>query len=106
MLAGAQKKDFAWTKGEPGVFASSNLASRAYCRDCGTPLSFSYHLPEARFYVTIGSLDAPDQTPIEKQYGLESKLAWVKFCEDAPGEETGADPDAAAFFAKLESRQG
>ena len=37
-LVGAPKADFAWTKGEPGLFASSNLASRAYCRDCGTPL--------------------------------------------------------------------
>lgn len=106
LLAGAPKSDFAWTKGEPGVFASSNLATRAFCRDCGTPLSFSYNLPEARFYVTIGSLDDPERAPVEKQYGIESKLGWVKFCEGAPGEATGADPKAADFYAKLESRQG
>jgi len=63
-LAGAPKSDFAWIAGEPGVFASSNLATRAYCRDCGTPLSFSYNLPTARFYVTIGSLDDPNSVPI------------------------------------------
>lgn len=105
VLAGAQKKDFAWTKGEPGVFASSNLASRAYCRDCGTPLSFSYNTPEARFYVTIGSLDHPEKARVEKQYGIESKVSWVQFCEDAPGEVTAADDKAKAFLANMANHQ-
>jgi hypothetical protein len=105
-LAGAPKADFAWTKGEPAVFASSNLASRAYCRDCGTPLSFSYNLPEARFYVTIGSLDDPNIAPIGIQYGVESRIGWVKFCEDVPGEATGADPKARAFLATMTNNQG
>jgi hypothetical protein len=88
------------------MFASSNLAKRGYCRDCGTPLSFTYDMPEARFYVTIGSLDDPNATPIIIQYGVESRVDWVKFCEDVPVEKTGEDPKAAAFFAKMESHQG
>jgi hypothetical protein len=105
-LAGAPKSAFAWIKGEPGVFASSNLATRAYCRDCGTPLSFSYNLPEARFYVTIGSLDDPSSAPIGIQYGTESKISWVKFCEDVPGEETASDAKTQAFFATMTNTQG
>ena len=105
-LAGAPKSEFAWTKGEPAFFASSNLAKRAYCRDCGTPLSFSYDQPEARFYVTIGSLDDPAAAPIIRQYGVESRIPWVKFCEDLTAEETGEDPKAAAFFATMSSNQG
>jgi len=105
-LAGAPKAEFAWTRGEPGVFKSSSLASRAYCRDCGTPLSFSYDMSEARFYVTIGSLDEPESAPIIMQYGVESKIGWVKFCEDVPSEATGNDPKAAAFFAGMQSNQG
>jgi hypothetical protein len=104
-LAGAPKSEFAWTKGEPAVYASSNLASRAYCRDCGTPLSFSYHLPEARFYVTIGSLDDPASAPIVMQYGIESRIPWVKFCDEVASEATGADPKVAAFFADMSSNQ-
>lgn len=104
-LAGAPKSAFAWTKGEPGVFASSNLATRAYCRDCGTPLSFSYNLPEARFYVTIGSLDDPETAPIIIQYGVESRVSWVKFCEGVPEERTGGDPKAAAFLSEMQSHQ-
>jgi hypothetical protein len=105
-LAGAPKAEVAWTKGEPAFFASSNLAKRGYCRDCGTPLSFSYDLPEARFYVTIGSLDDPNAAPIIMQYGVESKLDWVKFCEDVPAEKTGEDPKAAEFFKTMQSHQG
>lgn len=104
-LAGVPKADFAWTKGEPGVFASSNLATRAFCRVCGTPLSFSYNLPEARFYVTMGSLDDPGAAPIHIQYGVESRVSWVKFCEGVPEEATGADPKAADFFKAMESNQ-
>jgi hypothetical protein len=106
LLVGSKKKDFAWTKGEPAVFASSNLATRAYCRDCGTPLSFSYNQPEARFYVTTGTLDHPEAAPIIIQYGVESRIPWVKFCHDVPSEATGEDPKAAEFFKTMASNQG
>lgn len=105
-LAGAAKADFEWTQGEPGVFASSNLATRAYCRDCGTPLSFSYNQPTARFYVTMGSLDDPGAVPIVRQYGIESRLPWVRFCEDVPAEATGNDAAAQEFLAKMTNNQG
>jgi hypothetical protein len=74
-LAGCAKDRLEWVKGTPAVFASSNLASRGYCRDCGTPLTFSYNQPEARIYVTIGSLDDHEHAAIEKQFGVESKLS-------------------------------
>ena len=104
-LAGAPKDQFEWTAGAPAFFASSNLAKRGYCRDCGTPLSFSYDIADARAYVTIGSLDDPGTAPVVKQYGVESRIPWVKFCEDAPAEETAADPKVAAFFANMEKNQ-
>jgi len=104
-LAGCAKSNIAWTRGEPAIFASSNLAKRGFCRDCGTPLSFTYNTPEARFYVTIGSLDDPELAAIEIQYGLESKLSWVSFCEDVAGEVTASDADAQAFFSTMTSNQ-
>jgi hypothetical protein len=103
--AAAPPSSIAWTKADPAFFVTSKLAKRAYCRDCGTPLSFSYDLPEARVYVTIGSLDDPNAVPIIIQYGVESRVGWVKFCEDVPAEKTGEDPKAAAFFANMTSNQ-
>ena len=104
-LAGCAKSQLEWSKGQPALFASSNLATRGFCRDCGTPLTFAYNTPEARIYVTIGSLDDPELASIETQCGLESKLSWVKFCEDVPGDVTNDSPDAQAFFANMKTNQ-
>ena len=104
-LAGCSKANLEWTSGKPAFFASSNLAGRGYCRDCGTPLTFAYDLPEARIYVTIGSLDDPERAAIEVQYGVEGKLSWVEFCEHVPQEKTGGTPETEQFFAGLKSNQ-
>jgi hypothetical protein len=104
-LAGGSPGNFAWTRGEPGYFASSNLAKRAFCQKCGTPLSFRYELPTARMYVTIGSLDEPGNAPIVKQFGVESRLPWVKFCEEIPAERTAETPEAQEFLARMQPNQ-
>jgi hypothetical protein len=74
--APVKRSDFAWTRGTPAAFASSSLALRDFCRDCGTPLSFRYRDAET-ISVTIGSLDRPQDVPPETQYGVESRLAWL-----------------------------
>jgi hypothetical protein len=104
-LAGGAPGNFAWTRGQPSYFASSNLARRAFCAACGTPLSFKYELPTARMYVTIGSLDEPGDAAIVKQFGIESRLPWVKFCEDVPAERTGESAEAQRFLAAMQDHQ-
>jgi len=104
-LAGTAPGNFAWTRGEPGFYASSNLATRGFCAKCGTPLSFKYRLTTARMYVTIGSLDHADDIQLVKQYGIESRLPWVKFCEEVAAEPTGVSAEAQAFLAKLRINQ-
>jgi hypothetical protein len=104
-LAGAAPENFAWTRGKPEFFASSNLAKRAFCPKCGTPLSFKYETPTARMYTTIGSLDHPEEAPVIKQYGIESRLPWVKFCEDVPAERTAEGAEAQKFLAGLQDNQ-
>ena len=105
-LAGTAPENFAWTHGTPSYFASSNLARRAFCSACGTPLSFKYDTPTARMYTTLGSLDHPEDAPIVKQFGIESRLPWVKFCEEVPGERTGESAAAQEFLAKMHINQG
>ena len=56
-------------------------------------------------YATIGSLDHPDSVPIIKQFGIESRLPWVKFCEEVPGERTGESAAAQEFLAKIQDHQ-
>jgi hypothetical protein len=100
-LAGGSPENFAWTRGKPAFFASSNLAQRGFCSACGTPLSFQYEYAGARIFVTLGSLDHPGNAPIVIQYGVESRLPWVKFCDDVPVERTGEAPDAQDYLARM-----
>jgi hypothetical protein len=104
-LTGAPKSAFEWTRGSPSFFASSNRATRGFCAACGTPLSFAYELPEARMYVTIGSLDHPEALSLVKQYGIESRIPWVEFCQSVPSEVTGIAPAATNYLATMISRQ-
>ena len=89
-LAGVPLKFFAWTKGEPGVFKSSELVERGFCRDCGTPLFFRY-VETDRISVSIGSLDEPDRVAPEIQYGIEAKCRHFDGLHRLPGEATSED---------------
>src|SRR5260221_8045182 len=60
-LAGAPSAQFAWTRGAPAFFSSSNLAQPGHCAQCGTPFSFAYEQPQARIYVTMGAPHGPDR---------------------------------------------
>jgi hypothetical protein len=104
-LAGGQAGNFAWTRGTPAFFASSSLAKRGFCEKCGTPLSFKYDTLTARIYTTIGSLDDPGQVELVKQYGIESRISWVKFCDAVPEERTGESAQAQEFLANMLSNQ-
>jgi hypothetical protein len=104
-LVGAPKDKIIFTTGTPTYFASSSLATRGFCSTCGTPLSFAYTKPDARFYVTIGSLDDPGIAPIIMQFGTESRIHWVDFCEDVPSEATGTGAEQAAFFSGMKNNQ-
>jgi hypothetical protein len=53
-LAGVPLGDFAWVKGTPGIFKSSEVVERGFCRDCGTPLFFRY-VDKDRISVSLGS---------------------------------------------------
>ncbi len=87
-LAGVPKDQLEWTKGKPSFFASSSLAKRGFCERCGTPLTFAYDHAK-RIYVTIGSLDHPEDAVPIIQYGVESQLPWLEVNAHLPREETG-----------------
>jgi hypothetical protein len=55
--------------------------------------------------VSIGSLDDPSKAKIERQYGVESKIEWVQFCEDVPAEVTTDDPSNGFLLSHLKNNQ-
>jgi len=102
-LTGVRLKDFAWTRAAPGIFRSSELVERGFCRDCGTPLSFRY-LEKDRISVSVGSLDEPARIRVEKQYGIESRLPAFATLHEVPGETT-EESTPAEWLPRLASRQ-
>ena len=94
---------FELTRGDLGVFQSSDAVERGFCRDCGTPLTFAY-VERNRITVSIGSLDDPSRITPEIQYGIESRLPFFEMLHTLPGERTedGASRDE---LRKMASRQ-
>jgi hypothetical protein len=74
-LAKVALADFAWTRGAPGSFQSSQVAMRDFCPACGTPLTFRFIGGDA-LEVTTGSLDQPAQAPATRHFGVEARVPW------------------------------
>ena len=106
-LVGALKENFRWTRGEPGMFRSSGIVERGFCRDCGTPLSFAYD-DSKHIAVSIGSLDEPAAVTPENQYGTESRQPAFALLHNLPGTRTEDDipPDRLEMLASLQHRDG
>lgn len=93
---------FEWTRGAPSRFQSSNHASRGFCANCGTPLT--YEAPDG-LALTIGAFDDPSELAPQIQWGTEAKLPYVDQVPELPGQDTMADEGAAEFLATLVSFQ-
>ena len=69
------KADVAWVH-EPEWYASSAVARRPFCRECGTPLGFAFNESE-RMDLTVGSFDDPSGFFPTANFGIESRhVAW------------------------------
>ncbi len=79
--------DFAWTRGKPASWMSSNRAYRDFCATCGTPLAFR-PLDKPIMEMMAGSLDQPDKAPPQFEVGREGKLAWIAMLHELPGKTT------------------
>lgn len=102
-LVSVPHAQFRWTRGEPGVFLSSPIVQRGFCRDCGTPLTFAYDEAD-RIAVSIGSLDHPEHVTPARQYGIEGRLPAFETLHTLPGTRT-EDDIPPEDMAKLRSRQ-
>ncbi|WP_088347359.1 GFA family protein [Rhodomicrobium sp. R_RK_3] len=89
-LAGVTLTALEWTRGQPALYRSSNIAERGFCAACGTPLSFRY-LDSDMINVSIGSLDHPAEVKPGRQYGMESRLPWIAELAGLPGTVTEDD---------------
>ena len=86
-LAGVAVESFELTRGTPGIFRSSEIGERGFCRDCGTPLTFA-RVNDRFIAVSIGSLDEPERVRPLSQSGRESRMPWLAALAALTGEAT------------------
>lgn len=87
---------FELTRGEIARFMSSELGSRGFCRDCGTPLTYHFaHTPTVS--VAIGALDEHWRFEPRAQYGVEAREPWFERLAELPSSATGADGNALRY---------
>lgn len=80
-------QDFAWTRGRPASFASSNRGIRDFCSNCGTPLAFRA-TDKAVMEMMGGTLDDPSLAPPTYEVGREGRAIWLAHLTDMPGRTT------------------
>lgn len=89
-----------WTRGSPSHYQSSNVASRGFCRDCGTPLTFE---TAQATDIAVAAFDRPsDITPVI-QLARAARLSWFDTLhalpEPAPEEEQRIAEKYAAIIS-------
>jgi hypothetical protein len=104
-LLGIPLESFAWTRGAPSLFMSSEDVQRGFCSKCGTPL-FYRNANNPRIAVTIGSLDHPELVTPIIQVGNEARLPYFAALGALPGDTTTEqdDPEGTARI-RATSRQ-
>jgi hypothetical protein len=93
---------FEWTRGERGVFASSNLSDRGFCRNCGTPLT----LETGDVYeVAVGSLDDPSVARIDYHANVADRHEITLRLHEIPEATPDRETENEAWNARIVSHQ-
>lgn len=77
------REDVTWETREPDSFASSKIARRGFCRECGTPLTFAYD-GSKRMDLSVGSLDRPEVMKPVMHVGVDARLAPFAHADGLP----------------------
>ncbi|WP_127091876.1 GFA family protein [Aquabacter cavernae] len=75
-----------WTRGTPAAFRSSPWATRHFCADCGTQLTFrvdaSVEAADGTLDVTTASLDQSEEMRPAAHIWLSSRASWYALPDD------------------------
>ena len=76
---------FAWIQGELGTYAATPDLVRAFCRDCGSPVS-SWRESERKKWIIVwaGALDQADQLKPRHHIFAKDELPWLHMEDGLP----------------------
>ena len=84
-----RKDQVTWTGAAPSYYASSKIAKRGFCSNCGTPLSFEF-LESERLDLTVGAFDEPAAIQPTSHFAVESRIENWHTEDGLPGERLDA----------------
>lgn len=83
---------FAWLKGEPATYPSSEHGRRDFCAHCGTQIGFRDERTRARIDVNMATLDDPSAIEPEYHTWIGSRVPWMEISDNLPRyEDEGPD---------------
>lgn len=91
-----------WTRGGPKRYASSNVARRGFCADCGTPLTYEW---ADEVCLTLGAFDDPNVVVPTVQLAPEMRVKWFDAMHQLPLRAPREQAIADAAQAKVVSNQ-
>jgi len=83
---------FAFTKGTPAVYLSSENGQRSFCRDCGAQITFSSRSSAHEIDVTLATLDDAHDHPADRHVFVKDRLPWLRLNEELPQHEGFTPP--------------
>ena len=93
------KSDVKWTTNEPDRYASSPIADRGFCKQCGTPLTFEF--PDSdTMDLTVGSFDDPSYFVPRHNFSVETILTAWEDTSHLPGKILADNPSTRDRWLK------
>ena len=78
-------KQVQWLSTEPARYESSAGIFRAFCRDCGTSLTWEgNHEGDKLIEFHVGSLDNPAEFPANEHTHYSEKISWLELADTLP----------------------
>lgn len=85
-------------EGEPKFFQSSPGATRSFCPDCGSPLSFAHERWSGEIHLYAASFDDPDSFAPDRHVFFGERIGWMDVHDALPRFDSlsggGREPDS------------
>jgi len=78
------REEFAFTRGQPRSYRSSDHVVRTFCPSCGTSLTYANDKYPLALDVTTASLDEPERFPPSDHVWFSHAIPWLQLGDDLP----------------------
>ncbi len=76
--------NFRYIQGTPKTYQTETKATRSFCQECGSSLTYNHPDRPTHVDIVTGSLDHPENFPPDHDIYPEEKLPWIKLCNPQP----------------------